>query len=105
MPRPIADVPWRDIVPVEGTVRSVRARPWAEGAATLECTVLDGTGGVEIVFLGRQSIPGIGLGTRLRAHGRVGAHHRRLAILNPAYELVADWPETVRAGGSLRPGR
>ena len=91
VPRPIGTVRWREIVTIEGTVRSVRARPWAEeGASTLECTVLDDSGGVEIVFLGRNTVPGIGLGTRIRAHGRVGAHHRRLAILNPVYELVAD---------------
>ena len=24
----------------------------------------------------------------MRAHGRVGAHHGRLAILNPMYELL-----------------
>jgi hypothetical protein len=90
VPRPIGNVRWREIVTVEGTVRSLRARPWAEGAATLECTVHDDSGGVEIVFLGRNTIPGIRLGTRIRAHGLVGAHHRRLAILNPVYELVAD---------------
>lgn len=89
-PTPIERLRWRDIATIEGTVRSVRARPWAEGASTLECTVLDPTGGMEIVFLGRNSIPGIRLGTRLRARGRVGAHHRRLAILNPEYELLGD---------------
>jgi RecG-like helicase len=87
---PIERIRWRDTATIEGTVRSLRARPWAEGASTLECTVLDDTGGVEIVFLGRSAVPGIHLGTRLRARGRVGAHHRRLAILNPEYELFAD---------------
>lgn len=87
--RPIAEVRWRDIGTVEGTVRSVRARPWAGNVSTLECTIVDGTGGIELVFLGRRSIPGISLGTRIRAWGRVGAHHARLAILNPVYELLA----------------
>jgi hypothetical protein len=87
---PISGVRWRDIATVEGTVRSVRARPWGDGVATLECTVLDPSGGIEVVFLGRRAIPGIALGTRIRARGRVGAHHRRLAILNPLYELLAD---------------
>ena len=68
----------------------MRARPWADNVATLECTVLDASGGIEVVFLGRRTIPGIELGARIRAHGRVGAHHRRLAILNPVYELIDD---------------
>ena len=87
---PIASVRWRDVVTIEGTVRSVRARPWSDGVATLECTVHDASGGIEVVFLGRRAIPGIVLGARIRARGRVGAHHRRLAILNPVYELLAE---------------
>jgi hypothetical protein len=86
---PLAAVRWRDVVTIEGSVRSVRARPWGHGVATLECTVVDETGGIEVVFLGRRAIAGIALGARIRAFGRVGAHHRRLAILNPVYELVA----------------
>ena len=86
---PIAAVRWRDVATIEGTIRSVRARPWGDGVATLECTVLDESGGIEVVFLGRRAIPGIVLGARIRARGRVGAHHRRLAILNPFYELLA----------------
>ena len=87
---PIAAVRWRDVAAIEGTIRSVRARPWGDGVTTLECTVLDASGGMEVVFLGRRTIPGIRLGARIRARGRVGAHHGRLAILNPVYELVVD---------------
>ena len=89
-PRPIGDVRFRDLATVEGTVRSLRARPWAGDVASLECTIIDPTGGIEIVFLGRRRIPGIDLGSRLRAHGRIGAHHQRLSILNPEYELRLD---------------
>ena len=86
----IDGVRWRDVATVEGTIRSVRARPWGDGVATLECTVHDATGGIEVVFLGRRAIPGVALGARIRARGRVGAHHRRLAILNPVYALLGD---------------
>jgi len=86
---PIAGVRWRDVATIEGTIRSVRARPWGDGVATLECTVLDASGGIEVVFLGRRAIPGIQLRARIRARGRGAAHHRRLAILNPVYELLA----------------
>ena len=93
---PIADVRWRDIATIEGTVRSVRARPWGDGVATLECTVLDASGGIEVVFLGAaRAIPGIGVGTRIPPTVASGAYHRRLAILNPVYEL---WPTDGRGG-------
>ena len=88
-PQQIGALRWRDVVTVEGTVRSLRARPWAENTASVECTIVDGTGGVELVFLGRRVVGGVGLGTRMRASGRVGAHHGRLAILNPVYELMS----------------
>ena len=88
-PQKIGDVRWRDLATVEGTVRSLRARPWAENVASVECTLVDGSGGLELVFLGRRIVGGVGLGTRMRAAGRVGAHHGRLAILNPVYELMS----------------
>ena len=87
---PIEQVQWRDIVRIEGQIRSIRVRPWATDTRTLECTVVDPSGGVELVFLGRAMIPGIRLGGRIRAEGRVGVHHRRLVLLNPVYDLVAD---------------
>ena len=57
------------------------------GTATLECVVEDDTGALSLVFLGRSEIPGIAIGTRLRAEGTAGEHHGRLAILNPVYQL------------------
>jgi hypothetical protein len=87
---PIGGVRLRDLTTVEGTVRSVRARPWGESVPSIECTVLDDSGGIELIFLGRRRVAGIWLGTRIRATGRVGAHHQRLALLNPVYELLVD---------------
>jgi RecG-like helicase len=84
---PIADVVWRERVTVAGRVRSVRVQPWG-GAPTLECTLVDRTGGVAVVFLGRREVAGVRPGTRLRASGVAGAHDGRLAILNPVYELL-----------------
>lgn len=87
-PTPVGDVRWRDMATIEGVIRSVRMRPWADAVPSLECTVLDETGGIELVFLGRRQLGGVHLGRRIRAFGRVGAHHQRLAILNPIYELL-----------------
>jgi hypothetical protein len=86
--RPISGVHWRERVRVAGRVKSVRVQPRA-GAANLECVLTDGTGGLLLIFQGRPKIPGIEPGARLVAEGMVGAWGRRLAILNPDYELVS----------------
>jgi len=85
---PIAQVHYRERVRVAGRVKSVRVQPKA-GTTNLECVLSDGTGGLLLVFQGRPRIPGIEPGARLVAEGMVGAWGRRLAILNPDYELVA----------------
>ncbi len=87
--RPIGEVEWRQRVRIAGRVRSVRVQPRA-GTQNLECTLADRTGRILLVFQGRPRIPGIEPGARLVAEGMVGAWGRRLAILNPDYELVAE---------------
>jgi hypothetical protein len=82
----IADIQWRQPARVAGQVRSVTVRPWAD-VATLECTLVDDSGGVTVVFLGRRRIGGVKPGTRMTVEGMVGAHDRKLAILNPVYVL------------------
>jgi hypothetical protein len=57
--------------------------------ATLECTLVDETGGLLVVFLGRKQVAGIAPGTRLVVGGMVGDHNGRLAILNPDYRILA----------------
>ncbi len=84
---PIADLRWRAPVRVAGRVRSLRVQPRAN-VPTLECTLVDESGGITVVFLGRRSVPGIRLGTRMIVEGRAGAHHGKLAVLNPDYELL-----------------
>ena len=87
--RPIGEVEWRQRVRVAGRVKSVTVQPRA-GTSNLEATLADRTGGILLVFQGRPRIPGIEPGARLVAEGMVGAWGRRLAILNPDYELVAE---------------
>ncbi|HVT76276.1 MAG TPA: OB-fold nucleic acid binding domain-containing protein [Acidimicrobiales bacterium] len=83
----IGSVVWRDTVCVEGRVRSMRITPWAD-VPSLECTIVDETGGLTVVFLGRRKIAGVHPGTVLRVEGVAGAHHGKLAIMNPEYEIV-----------------
>ena len=83
----IGEVRWRQPVCVAGRVRSVRVAPWAD-VPTLECTLVDATGGITLVFLGRRQIAGIHPGTRMRIEGTATTHNNRLAILNPTYTLL-----------------
>jgi hypothetical protein len=83
----IATVMWRQRVRIEGRVRTVRVQPLA-GTATLECVLQDDSGAMSLVFLGRNKIPGVEVGSRVRAEGVAGEHRGRLAILNPAYQLL-----------------
>jgi amino acid transporter len=87
--RPIAEIEWRQRAEVAGRIKSVRVQPRG-GASNLECTLVDRTGAILLVFQGRPRIPGIEPGARLVAGGMVGAWGRRLAILNPDYELVGE---------------
>ncbi len=83
---PIADCGWRERVRVEGRVRSVR-----EGTATgqsMECQLVDASGGVRLLFFGQQRIPGLAPGTWVRAEGTVGQYRGHLAIANPEYTLL-----------------
>jgi hypothetical protein len=67
----------------------MRVQPHA-GVASLECTLVDDTGGISLVFLGRRSIAGIKVGTRMIAEGTISQDRHHLAILNPTYELLPD---------------
>jgi hypothetical protein len=84
---PIGRVKWRSHVRVQGRIRSIRVQPWAD-VASLECTVIDETGGLLLIFLGRRTIPGVELGRNVVAEGMVGEHRGYLAILNPVLELL-----------------
>jgi RecG-like helicase len=86
---PVAEATWRSHVKVAGRIRSVRVQPRV-GVPTLECTLVDDTGGITLVFLGRRKMAGITCGRKLVAEGTVGEHHGRLAILNPLYDLLGD---------------
>jgi hypothetical protein len=85
---PIAEVQYRQPARVAGRVRSVRVQPLA-GVASLEVTLVDASGSIIVVFVGRRRVPGIKPGARLVAESVVGQHGGRLALLNPIYELVA----------------
>lgn len=85
---PIGEVQWRSQVKVAGRVKALRVQPWSEKIQSLELTLVDGTGGITVVFLGRRQIGGIKLGARLVVEGTVAETRHQLAMLNPAYQLL-----------------
>jgi amino acid transporter len=84
----ICDATWREHTKVSGRIRSVSLQK-VGGAPALECTLSDRTGTMLLVFQGRSQIPGVERGARVVVEGTVGSWHRRLAMINPTYELVA----------------
>jgi hypothetical protein len=86
-PVPIAQVRWRDRATVQGRVRAVHAGP-VSGTWSLQCELVDDSGGMKIVFLGRRSIAGIEPGTGMLVTGTIGQADGHLAIFNPVYTLL-----------------
>jgi amino acid transporter len=89
---PIGEAQWRQRVRVAGRIKSVSV-PTGGSTANLECTLVDDSGAILLVFQGRRRIPGVQQGARLVARGMVGAWEGRHAILNPDYELIVG-PDT-----------
>jgi amino acid transporter len=83
----ILDAHWRQHVTVAGRVRSLRVAPQHD-APTLELILVDESGAISVVFLGRRSISGVEVGTKMTVEGTVGVHKARLAVLNPTYRLL-----------------
>ena len=74
---------------VAGVVESIKLIP-TKYSQTLEVTIYDGTERIVGVWLGRRSIPGIDLGTRIVLEGTVGEFRPGpLQMINPAYELLS----------------
>jgi two-component system sensor histidine kinase KdpD len=84
----ISDVRSRDRVTVTGTV--VSAQAIAIGSSlTYRCVLADGTGELDLLFLGRAAIAGLTVGTRCSIEGAVAARGGRLAVWNPRYQVQA----------------
>ncbi len=73
---------------VAGELRAVVLRPRA-GVPTLEAELYDGTGAVNLIWLGRRRIRGIDPGRALVARGRLTRQDDRPTIYNPSYDLRA----------------
>jgi amino acid transporter len=85
---PIAGIHHRQQVTVVGRVRAVRTQPRA-GVATLQVTLADDSGTVNVVFFGRRHVAGIEPGAFMAATGVVGQRGGLLELPNPQYQLLA----------------
>jgi hypothetical protein len=78
---------------VEGRVRVVEIRP-VERNSVLVAEISDATGDLAAMFYGRQEIPGMICGARVRFRGTVGIRDGKPVMVNPAYELVVPGQST-----------
>ena len=83
----IADAPDRDMVLLQGSLRTVTLRPRG-GVPALEAELYDGSEPLTLVWLGRRRITGIGPGRSLRVRGRIGVQDGHRIMFNPRYELL-----------------
>src|SRR3954454_10181439 len=79
-------VPDREMVTVQGTLRTVTLRPRG-GVPALEAELYDGTGTITVLWLGRRRIAGIFPGRAIRVTGRIGVHGGVRTVYNPRYDL------------------
>ncbi|MFV0533696.1 MAG: OB-fold nucleic acid binding domain-containing protein [Cumulibacter sp.] len=69
-----------------GRLRSVIYTP-SENAPALTAELYDGSGALQLVWLGRRRIPGIEPGRSVKVQGRVALRDGERTIYNPWYEL------------------
>lgn len=86
---PIAELPEREMVSVCGAVRAVTMPP-QRSVPLFVVELWDGTTPLNLVWLGRRQIRGIGSGTFLTAHGRVTRVRGVRTIYNPSYTIRPD---------------
>ncbi len=83
----IGDVVPRQFTRIAGTVVLVKSRP-GHGIAALTVLVGDSTGRAMVVWTGRRSIGGIGVGRKLLVEGVPTKRGRNVEFTNPVYTLL-----------------
>ena len=82
----IRDARTRDRSKLAGVVRRITVRPM-EGHESLEALLYDGTGEVTVVWMGRRTLPGLRLGTRLVVDGMLAEQRGGRRLVNPTFEF------------------
>lgn len=93
--RQVIDARYRERVVITGTISAVEVVTHGSGPA-YRCTLDDGTGELDLLFLGRRSVPGLDVGIGCRAEGTAWTEGSRMVVWNPFYRLdVASPPSAV----------
>ncbi len=74
-------------VAVLGRLRSVDLRP-TDSLASLTAELWDGTDEIQLIWLGRRSIPGVETGRIVKVKGRLALKDGHKTIYNPVYQLM-----------------
>ena len=82
----IASVRPQSSVTVQGMIRSV-GTVMVGGGPAYHFTLVDGSGELDVLFLGRSPVRGLKASTRIIAEGTVGSYDGRLALWNPRYAI------------------
>ncbi|WP_061962221.1 OB-fold nucleic acid binding domain-containing protein [Demequina flava] len=84
--RSISSAAPRTIAAVRGRIVSIRIEP-RDAAPQLTARIDDGTGRMDVVFMGRREIPGVEPGAMMSVEGRVSDAEDLPRIFNPQYTL------------------
>ncbi len=82
----VSDVRERQQVCLYGVLRSV-TYPASAASGSFAATLFDGTGSIEVVWLGRKNVPGIKPGIRLAVQGMVISRANGLCVINPSFQI------------------
>ncbi len=82
----VASLAMRQRGKAAGVLRSVVLRP-RQGVPSVEAELYDGSGALDLVWLGRRTIAGIEPGRRIAVAGMVCESEGRRTMFNPRYEL------------------
>jgi RecG-like helicase len=84
---PIAEAPTRERVKLAGVVKRITVHP-EHGLEGLEARIVDGSGEMSVMWMGRRAIPGLGLGTRVVVEGVIGESRQGRRMVNPSFEFA-----------------
>jgi RecG-like helicase len=84
----VAGAPTREPVRLAGVVKRITVHP-EHGLEALEALLSDGTGEISVVWMGRRTIQGLTLGTRLVVEGVIGEQRQGRRMVNPSFEFSA----------------
>jgi hypothetical protein len=83
----IGEIRPQDRVRLTGIIRS-KAALSISGCPACRYTLADGTGEVDMLFLGRVLIAGLETGLHCIAEGRAAARDGRIVVWNPRYRVL-----------------